>query len=468
MNVGVSKNARLCQPKLARPGPMVALVCGILGLTVLIAGRQMVTLAMACIALLVCYVVMRIRKAAILATGFIAIGVLALPFVEVTPWLNPTDVNYAAYLTVIGITLALVGSHPREVLRLDPFLLFLTMTIVGGVAVTGWAALSDTATLDYQIFVYPVLALALHLLITHRASNGVRVLFVVLLGAVTVLQAGIGLLQSWFDLPPFLSNPTPIYDARGYLGYLLPGSFGTLVRQATGTYDHFNRLGALLVMGLPLLYGWWRQRRRDLLRLIPLMIGALGLLVTYSRGALLGAAIGICCVEYIVARRRWVLVAGTSAAVTLALMVMYEAIGTYAQQTQNVSARAETLRIALGHAFEQPWMLVCGFGYSYFHTRLLPSAGALPSLHSGPVQLLLEMGIIGIVLVTIYLRRAIINGLRSGGGPEHVALTAAVVGFVANSFVENLFFSYNWVLMTGLVATLSSNWTLSQRTDRRS
>lgn len=367
----------------------------------------------------------------------------------VIPWLRPQDLNYYAYAIA-----AMVLSGTLAVLS-------------GGIAwdrmwwFVGWLFLSaaySTVSIGpspiYGLLVLPFGAAAAIMLLRHRRVNGE--VFLRLLLAFAVLQALLGLAQTLLDLKPFTALGSVIFsEPRNYLAVLVPG-LSSQVRMATGTFSHFNGLGALLSLVAPMTFGAWLQEKTSR-RLLVLVIVWAGLVATFSRGALLGAVLGSLLV-YRAANRGTATRAIRASALVLAgglgALALFQGVRDYAAATNNLAPRLEVWSLAIQASFADPVRLLFGSGFGFFGSGFLETAGVVTRLHSAPVQLLAELGLVGMVLFLLAVAPRLLRGLASGE-PLQVALTGGAVAFLAHQFFDNGLFGFTGVLFFGVMAVLA-------------
>ena len=233
---------------------------------------------------------------------------------------------------------------------------------------------------------------------------------------------------------------------RSYWAYLIPG-MSPAATLGSGTFSHFNGLGAVLCAILPVAFGWWLAKMNSIARMLVFAIIAAGVVTTYSRGALIGAVAGCVLVLFFQrGRSRRSMALLVSCVALLAALLMVNTAMQYYETTQNVDVRTQTWRIAMDKALTSPSNLVFGYGYTYFHDRVLSPdgtsrvvhSGTMASLHSGPLQLLLEFGLVGVVLLIIWL----VSTGRSALGPRRttlsVAFFAGALSFMAHQALDTV------------------------------
>ena len=338
--------------------------------------------------------------------------------------------------------------------RADLGLAFLALVIVNGGV---FMALTPAAR-QYTPLVDPFMALSLYYVLLNTSLARTRHLIVTGAIALGVVEAVIALSQSFFGRPFFAAvTPVQFVSDRNYLAYLLPGISRSVV-QGTGTFSHFNLLGAFLTIATCLAFGKWlgtRQRRY----LLAFLVIAGGVWVTYSGGSLLGT-LGGCLIVYVLCAphsRRALVALGTSAAIVL-IVLGGSFLVTYYHDTQHVTERFATWSYAAGYIEQHPSDLVLGTGFSFFqHILLVDQGGQSPvlmAMHSGPLQILLELGVFGFLLYLGALAVPILRTLRRPRDATSAAIVGALAGVLFSATFDNSTFAFSGVLMFGLVALL--------------
>lgn len=369
----------------------------------------------------------------------------------VVMWVRPDEFNYYAYAVLL---LALAGSMAalRSGGRFD-------LTLAFGVWLTLSAAYTTLVLRPspaYALLIVPTGVVGMILLAPSASSAVIRSVLRGLL-VFAAMQSVLGLTQTLFDVPPFTALGGAVYeDARNYLAVLIPG-MSTRIRMATGTFEHFNGLGALLSIAVPVAYGsWLYERTRTRFFLFALLFA--GLIATFSRGALLGVLIGGVLIYWSDARgsrskslsRMLLALVGL-----LAVMATFGAIQEYAEATGNLTARLGAWQAALQVAVSDPVRLLFGSGYGYFGQGFLANQGQVTRLHSAPVQILAELGLIGLGAFIAGVIRPVARGLRSFDPVQNV-LAAAATAFLIHQSVDNALFGFPGLFLFAVVGILTA------------
>lgn len=368
----------------------------------------------------------------------------------VVPWLRPQEFNYYAY-AVAMMLLSGVLAAVRGCVRFDRMWWFIAWMFMSAM----YGTLSINPSPFYGLLLLPFGAAGAFLLLDgSRAENGD--VFLRLLLAFAVVQALLGLAQTLFDIKPFVALGDVVYsEPRNYLAVLVPG-LPSQVRMATGTFAHFNGLGSLFSLVTPIAFGAWLEDRAPR-RLFLLLILWAGLVATFSRGALLGALIGSLLVYWSVnqaAATRVLRAAVLALAGGLGVLALSEDIRNYAAATGNLSPRLEAWNLAIQTTLADPVKLLFGSGFGYFGSGFLETRGVITRLHSAPIQLFTELGLVGLALFLLGAMPRLWRGLRSRDSLQ-VALAGGGVAFLAHQFVDNGLFGFTGVLFFCIVAILS-------------
>jgi hypothetical protein len=384
------------------------------------------------------------------------VGIFALPFAWALTIFHSDQYNWTLYFVAFVLAIVGVGIFQRRAVPATWGGLYL-MYIVLAAFLALWLR-NDLVNLP--VIFNLILALGIYTLVRRADAPERRVLLTALL-AFASAEALLGILQSWLGWPRFpLVLEQLLESQRNYFSYLFTGT-ATLVRQGSGTFNHFNGLGSVLALALPVAFAWWLQRVVSPWRGLVALLIAVGIVTTYSRGALAGAIVGclfVLALQKQHSRRVLGFLIGCFAVVIL-LLAMSTAVQYY-EATQNVTVRVNTWDVAVASAEKAPSDLIFGFGYWHFQESVLSTGdlktarrtGTMAGMHSGVLQLVLEFGVVGGVLFTLWL----IAAFRSGLGPRRtwvsVACLGGVIAFLCHQSVDSWFFEYPGVLMVILLA----------------
>lgn len=384
-------------------------------------------------------------------------AVVALPFASAWPALRADAYSYPVYLAALLLALVGLGAFQARMFTASLGALYLAYVAVAATIVV--AAQHDTA--GATGLAYVLMAFALYTLVrrSDAAERRLVVAMVLLLGSVESIVAVAQTLLGW---PVFeLVLPSLTQSDRNYFAYVLPG-VGRSVTQASGTFGHFNALGALLSLCLPLAFGVWLGRRRSPWRVAALVAIAAGLTATFSRGALLGASAGVLFALWFgLNRSRRATIALVACLAILASSLAANVVTQYVLTTNNLTVRLHTWRLAFDDALELPSSLIAGCGLGHFHAEVLGAglgsesltqqSSYMASLHSGYVQLLLEFGLIATMLFVLWMislyRRA-----ATPATPLVIPALGGALGLLCSQAFDNALFSYCGVVLAALLA----------------
>jgi O-antigen ligase len=391
-----------------------------------------------------------------------AIMIVCVPFAVTVSLLQPQELDYPAYVAAFTLFLVVLGAFQLRAIPQTIGTLYLAYLVVAGVIGVGL-----TEGLGHvKVLTYILMAFAMYVLVW-RGDERERRVIVVLLVAFGVVQSVLAVSQSVFGRPVFDAVLPVLYTSdRNYFAYFLPG-VGTLVTQGSGTFWHFNFLGAVLALCVPLTFGLWLNNLRSAMRAAVFAITAAGLVATFSRGALLGALAGVVFILFfdrLHSRRAMIVLVACAAA--LAGLLAANTFAQYYESTQNVSIRMQTWQVAFGDALERPSNLLFGFGFDHFHGSVLAAGRGgltqtvqstiMASLHSGYLQILLEFGIAGTVLFVFWLVSVTRTGLGRARSRLTVTLLGACLGFLCHQAIDNSLFSYAGVLFVVAMALIEA------------
>ena len=416
-------------------------------------GHAIVALILACLLTVSVTAVVRPR-----AYRFVAwLGLAAVPFATAWGVLRPDQYNFPLYLAAFTLLLVGLGALQAGALPRTMGTVYLGYVVVaGGVAVVSAFGTGGIGRLGYLVTAFGVYVLL------RRAERRERRFLLILLLALCATQAVLSVLQSLVEWPVFPAQlETLMRSERNYFAYLVPGLSLEAV-QGSGTFYHFNALGGVLALAIPLAFGLWLDRLRSPLRLGLFVVLLAGTVTTYSRGALLGSVAGILFVVILErSRSRRAMTLLVLCVIFVASLLALSTAAQYYETTQNVSIRAQTWRVAAESALERPSNLLFGYGYDHFHSEVLSTSTTgdgraikstvMSSLHSGPLQLALEFGLVGVILFALWMFAAFRSGLGPGRSRLTVALLGGAVAFLCHQTIDTSLFLYPGVLFVAVV-----------------
>jgi O-antigen ligase len=377
--------------------------------------------------------------------------------------LYPSDVLALATLIFWALSLAF---QPRR-LRLQP--LWLTLPIAG-LTLAAW--ISILASPDRVFSTYQSVRLLLLFVLYIYAINELRSLRFIFLGAGALIatQGAVGIAQALHqhDIGLARLGELPLDPSQGGVSVVVSGAVRSL--RAYGLTDHPNILGGCLALALVLVIVWhfqiaspWKPLTAALA-----MLGALALLLTFSRSAWLGFAAGMTILLiWIVRSRRWealnqAMILCAACLLILAPFVLQNAAvlgvrlgqnGSFLAATaenQAINERGLLFRLGLGVFSAHP---VSGVGVGAFPQALRQGNPhfpfALQPPHLVALDVAAETGVFGALF---YLAAVVLpwiafftqrNRLRAS--PELAGVTAALLAIS----VISLFDYYPWMSNPG-------------------
>lgn len=376
------------------------------------------------------------------ATRVALLLLFVTPFLAVIPQLKPDQVNYSVYYCLFAVAVAIVICAKAQRIAFDSGAVLLVAILVSSLVTL---LVGGALATGYWFALWPLTTLAVYLLLLNSAENGHSWLLSLIV-AFSLIQALLGISQSLFHWPVFsLALPRLFESNRGPLGFILPG-FSRMVSLGSGTFRHPNGLGGLLALALPICFGWLLESPRSFRRLLPFAILVIGLLMSYSRGGWLGGAVG-CILAYWASRpwasRPWVPL--LSEGVLLMAALSAPSIAAYYDATQNVTSRVATWHYGFTYWLQHPASIPFGAGFGSFQQTILmqriwQGGRILSALHSGFLQILLEMGIAGLLVFGWFLITTIRPfAIDRRPGWQTWAL-GGLVGFLVSQMFDNALF----------------------------
>jgi O-antigen ligase len=194
-------------------------------------------------------------------------------------------------------------------------------------------------------------------------------------------------------------------------------------------------------------------------------VDLVGILLTLSRGALLATGGALVLTSLVMLsirgqRAGFVIVAGTAAAAgvmlatTPALKVLVSA---FAILSRSAGLRIEIWKVAWQAA---AWRPITGVGYGAY-----ASVGAVRDVHSLPIALLTETGVIGFVLFALAIlavlgraARAALDARTGDRRPEALGVAAGLGVVLLHSLIEPFFLGFSMVWASVIFAWVMGPW----------
>jgi hypothetical protein len=373
----------------------------------------------------------------------------SLLFVPAMSVLRPQEINYSAYYAIILLGSALSYIAMRQSVKIDLLTIYFLWFIANAIIFWG---ITDVIQ-NYSLLTFPFTALSLYIILIESSEKEI-VYFLKILMVTVIIQSLIGVSQSFFGWPIFSNIVDSLYQShRNYFTYIIP-NVSALVKQGSGTFEHFNGLGGLLSLTFPIFFGFWRAKRKSILRLWLMCVVFLGLFTTYSRGALLGAMIGslfVFVLDSDVSSFKSLIV---SLASIILVFIFLGTLQLYIHSTGNITSRVNTWFYAINYALQDPGRIIFGYGVYFFKKETLGIGPTLTNIHSGQLQILLELGIFGFSLFMLYLCKMFLLFLRVKRDLFKISLVAGVLGFFIHQFFDNALFGLLGIVMCCFLAIL--------------
>lgn len=134
--------------------------------------------------------------------------------------------------------------------------------------------------------------------------------------------------------------------------------------------------------------------------------------------------------------------------------VAYGAVSEYASATGNFAARAEAWRVGIDYVVADPVRLLFGTGLGFFAQGYLAEQGAVATLHSAPVQIMTETGLVGLGLLVWASLGTLYRGVRYAR-PAALGFSAAVGAFMIHQVFDNAFLGFSGVVLFELLALVA-------------
>jgi O-antigen ligase len=375
--------------------------------------------------------------------GFIAVATL-LPFGTIPVPLGPVTPTLldACLLSLLLVWILRLLADRREHLwstGVDvPVLLFVGASLTSFVLGTAY----QTTTSDARHFAEILNGLIFFFSVANnvRDLTTVRRLLMGLVGGGAA--AGIVGIVLYY-LPPATS--TGLLAALSRIGYpssdILQYNPGTTVQRAIGTSIDPNILGATLMMCGAIAVGLLvssRPRKLKALFLISLVPMMAALLLTYSRGSLIGFLAGCAVIATLRYRRLWLIAGLAAIAIALTPQLADSNFLTHLQSGLEVKDQAAAMRLGeYKDAFrlieQYPWFGV-GFGHA-------PDVDLYVGVSSIYLLLAEQVGLVGLAIWTWSMASILIRGLRGclRSRDEASGLALACLAALVSALVAGLF-----------------------------
>ena len=264
-------------------------------------------------------------------------------FIPAFNFLHSSDINYSAYYAILATLFIVVLILKRKNIQFDAIEIFFLYYLLH--AITTWGL--KGVFKEYSLITYPFTAFSLYYLFSYENTFRITTYFIKILSITVVIQSLLAISQSLFGYPVFSNILSDLYGGnRNYLSILFP-SISSYVKQGSGTFEHFNGLGALFSLTVPILFGFWYANKNEPIRLFLLIVTVLGLICTFSRGALLGSIIA--CYSIIALNSKFKKTTFMICVFLLTILVFFlkNNIEVYFSNSLNLNSRIDTWLLAI-------------------------------------------------------------------------------------------------------------------------
>ncbi len=351
---------------------------------------------------------------------------------------SPNEVMLIFTLVVVLVHALVQGPPTRLRTRLDGWIVVLSlMFFLAGVFSESPRGFLGTLKFMEAVAMY---YMTVYLIRSKRITRA-RTLRVILLTA--VFQAALGVLQSLTGHfgANFMSN-------RGYLGYLGLGS--SMVWHGKGTMWQFNTLGnyltANLLLFIPLYWAWARHNRRGAATGLLLLWG---LIVTYSRGSLLGLMAGVFYILWQIPanRKRAALATATVLLLVVLPTAWFFAHSAYVE-TVSYNERLKVWQVPMAAIHSSSRAFWLGSGLNSYEIVAWPYIpGNVPMhyyynwfAHNFYLLTMVEMGLVGTVIFMLFLGWLLADSWRQYRASSRRLDFNRVYGLSVGAAVVSIFF----------------------------
>ena len=372
-------------------------------------------------------------------------------FIPIFNFLHSSDINYSAYYAILATLFIVMLILKRKNIQFDAIEIFFLYYLLH--AITTWGL--KGVFKEYSLITYPFTAFSLYYLFSYENTSRITTYFIKILSITVVIQSLLAISQSLFGYPVFSNILSDLYGGnRNYLSILFP-SISSYVKQGSGTFEHFNGLGALFSLTVPILFGFWYSNKNEPIRLFLLIVTVLGLICTFSRGALLGSIIA--CYSIIALNSKFKKTTFMICVFLLTILVFFlkNNIEVYFSNSLNLNSRIDTWLLAIQEFRFNPLRILFGYGNLYFHKEvLINEKGVLSNLHSGLLQILLEQGILGFLLFILPLIKIFKGVLSQKKNLFVLSIMGGIIGFLIHQLFDNAMFGSLAFLMFSFIGIL--------------
>lgn len=229
---------------------------------------------------------------------------------------------------------------------------------------------------------------------------------------------------------------------------------GQLLVRNGGDFASINQFAFYLMSGVLIIIGLMIAGRSLRLRVVlaaPLLIMVIGLAATYSRGAYVATAVGVCVLALCLPRRRAAGLIALTVLMYTAVQVVHPGAATLVSSrlhTFDHSAQERLDYLTLGRDVIVHYPVGAGFGAAFTEgpRGLQPDYRSWPWYHDDYLQLATEVGVLGLLAfawIWVVVMRLGLRAYRRAAVGAHagiiVGLMAAITGMLVQAATEQFF-----------------------------
>ncbi len=376
---------------------------------------------------------------------------------QIIPAAHAEDINYFTYCTILvtgfWMLVSVYKINRGEEVVFNAMTLYFFYRLMNILFVRGFPGGFATG---YIILVNTLIGGCFYHLFYHNENKTVFRWCINLLVALAVFEACIGASQVMFGVPYFehLVGEELHSFSRNYFAYIIPGASKSTVL-GSGTFRHFNDLGSFLVITFPILYAyWWESDRKWVL--IALLINFMGIVLTFSRGALIATVIMSCILYFNFTKGRWLKMGLVFGLGLITFAVVAPLLTTYANETGNAGIRYNTWALMWEHAQTDYRMLIFGWGENYFRDEVIywgTGLWIMNNTHNTFLQVFLENGVVGFLIFGLASGQFIFKSIQNKNIWSFAGI-AMIVGFGFTQFFDHAFYNFNGAVFFAMLGVL--------------
>ena len=104
--------------------------------------------------------------------------------------------------------------------------------------------------------------------------------------------------------------------------------------------------------------------------------------------------------------------------------------------------RKEIWRIVWNYAINNPLNLIFGYGIFFFRDNILGFGGIPKDIHSGQLEILVELGIFGIILFSKFFIQSIFQVIKNRENILKLSILGGLISFFIHQLFDNSIFGY--------------------------